>query len=855
MKRSILFLFTFLLVSLASNAQKVTVRAVDEPAAEVFRNIMSQTGMNFVYSSDILKDMIVNIDVKNQPLKKVLSRIFKETGISYKVKGNNVILVKDKTKKRETAKIIKPKTERIITTDTIIADLTVNLDEVTVRATGADRNLKAAEMGRHVIGSEMITKLPVLLGEPDVIKTLQTLPGVAQGVEGFSGLYVHGGENDQNLFLYNGLPVYHVAHLGGIFSAFNVSTIRKVDFFKSAFPARFGDRISSVTDITMNEPDFTSYTGKFTVGLLAANAYVTGPIVKERLAFSAGVRRSWVDVVGLPALAIFNAIQKKNGKKTIASYSFTDFNARIDWRLGSGKLYAIGYYGHDYLKIGLRQSQKSAPEDYSQVEPSSLSSLSDGAANTSYHYEENSNRLAWGNWGVSVNADYRVGKGSLNAVAYFTKYSSRFTQQAEHQLDTNDPLSYGLTYDATYNSIADIGLKAQYMKQWDRLWLLKAGAAIVHHNYHPEGLVNRFMEDGKSWTENNGNPSVKSMEASAYLDNLINFGDRASLDVGLRFVNMNISGKSFPRLEPRASVRINITQDYSVKASYARINQFIQQVSPNYINLPTDLWQPIGEGKEPLSSDQYSVGFYGNLSRGTFFSIEGWYKDMRNLLEFREGISTLNPNLTWDEKTVSGRGWAYGIDLSVTKELGKVVGSISYGLMWNWRKFSQLNEGVKFPAKFDNRHKININASYRLNDKIEFNAGWTYMTGNRLTISLYDYPSTGEWFPQAPTDMGDFNSSWWSDNLENASGVGYISERNNVRLPAYHRLDIGMSLFKKLKNGNRTIWNFSLYNAYCRMNPITIVKDGWVDFTFSNKKFRKLSLLPIIPSISWTYEF
>lgn len=718
------------------------------------------------------------------------------------------------------------------------------LDEVIVTATGANRNLKAAEMGRHVISGEAISKLPVLFGEPDVIKTLQTLPGVSQGVEGFSGLYVHGGDNDQNLFSYNGIPLYHVAHLGGIFSSFNVSTINKIDFFKSAFPARFGGRISSITDVRMNTPNFEKYQGKFTIGLLAFNGYITGPIVKDKLAFSAGVRRSWIDIIGLPTLAIVNAAQKKNGKKTIAGYNFMDFNARIDWRIGNGKIYAIGYYGHDYLKIGQREFE---------TQYDSYSANPDGSDRPDRFFDENTNRLSWGNWGVSLNADFRVGDGTLNAIAYYTKYSSKYQQINEHHTNLEDPDTYGKTFNSTYNSIGDFGINAQYMRQWRETWLLKAGVGYVNHNYHPEGIVNEFTDDDKHWNDNNGNPSVKSNEVFAYIDNLFNFGELASLDVGLRFVDHFISGTSFPRIEPRASFRINVTQDYSIKASYARINQFVQQVSANYISLPTDLWQPIGEGKKPLQSDQYSLGLYGNLPWWElYFSLEGWYKDMRNLVEYREGISSLNPNLPWDAKTVTGKGWAYGADLTVTKEIGKVTGSVSYGLMWNWRKFAELNGGLKFPAKFDNRNKINITANYKLNDKIEFNASWTYMTGNRLTLSLYNYDTPGNDFLDAPNVTGDTEGFEFDQN----TGLGYISGRNNVRMPAYHRLDIGMSLYKNLKNGGRTIWNFSLYNAYCHMNTMTIVKQSIYEWNKPpRREFRKLSLIPIIPSVSWTYEF
>jgi len=722
------------------------------------------------------------------------------------------------------------------------------LDEVIVSATGANRNLKAAEMGRHILGKEAILRLPVLFGEPDVIKTLQTLPGVSQGVEGFTGLYVHGGDNDQNLFLYNGLPLYHVSHLGGIFSSFNVSTIRNVDFFKSSFPARFGGRISSITNINMTAPAFERYTGKFTIGLLAANGYISGPIIRDRLAFSAAIRRSWIDIVGRPALAVVNAIQKKNGKKTIANYNFTDFNARIDWKLGSGKIYAIGYYGHDYLKIGDRNFEST--NEIIKVNPGgSISSGSDG--NQTCFFDENTNRLSWGNWGISLNADYRVGHGYLNTVAYYSSYSSHYRQMNEHQSDLDDDSTYGYTLNSTKNAIADIGINTQYMQQFGETYLLKAGIGYVSHDYHPEGLVNEYADASEKWSDNNDNPSVKSNEIFAYLDNLFNFGEVASLDVGLRFVDHFIQGKSFPRLEPRVSFRINLTRDYSLKASYARINQFVQQVSSNYINLPTDLWQPVGKGDKPLGSDQFSLGLYGNLPIDMYFSVEGWYKGMRNLVEYREGISSLNPGLEWDEKTTTGKGWAYGVDLSVSKEIGRVTGSVSYGLMWNWRKFPELNNGGKFPAKFDNRNKININATYRLNDHIEFNAGWTYMTGNRLTLSLYNYYEPGNNFPDAPS-TGIANSGF---DWEQASGLDYYHSRNNVRLPAYHRLDIGMSIFKKLKNGARTIWNFSIYNAYCRMNTMTIKKDNFVGGGDPNRSFQKFSLIPVVPSVSWTYEF
>ena len=218
------------------------------------------------------------------------------------------------------------------------ADSTENvrtLQEVVVNGEGAERNLKATEMGRHSLNSQMLLNLPVMFGEPDIVKALQTLPGVSQGIEGFTGLYVRGGENDQNLFLYQGLPLYHVSHLGGIFSSFNVATVSGVDFYKAAYPARYGGRISSITDISMSRPNFEKYEGRVSIGLLSMNGYVSGPIVKGKTAFSAALRRSWIDLVSIPALAIMNNKGKGEGKKHMAYYNFTDFNARLDHKFNN----------------------------------------------------------------------------------------------------------------------------------------------------------------------------------------------------------------------------------------------------------------------------------------------------------------------------------------------------------------------------------------------------------------------------------------------------------------------------------------------------------------------------------------
>lgn len=723
---------------------------------------------------------------------------------------------------------------------------TKKLKEITVKGYGAERNLNAPEMGKISLSEATITKLPVLFGEPDIVKTLQTQPGVSQGIEGFTGLFVRGGDNDQNMFIYHGLPLYHVSHLGGIFSSFNVASVARVDFYKSAFPAEYGGRISSITDVKMKNPDFENYHGRFNIGLLSANLSITGPIVKDKTAFRAGIRRSWIEVISIPTLAVLNAVNKKKGKKNIASYNFMDFDARIDHKF-SNKASAriIGYYGHDYLKIGLREFQ---PDP-----------LYVGGSSTNYNNpgfsDENTNKFSWGNWGIIGAFNYRTGKSNIEISAYYSDYSSNYRQSREYQSDLSDPSTMEYNLSKTKNSIRDAGIKANYFGEFSKFYNLHAGIGYTHHKYLPEGLANEIKTANQSIIENNGSHSTQADEAYAFVDNTFNFGKAIALNVGLRGVLYSIEGERFTSLEPRASLRILLSKNYSVKMSYANMSQCVQQVSRNFINLPTDLWQPITPRFKPLTSDQYSLGVYGTLPYSMYFSVEGWYKDMNDIIEYREGIPPLDPNMPWEDKLTSGKGWSYGVDLSITKEAGAFTGSIGYGLMWNWRKFADLNQGLKFPSKFDNRHKFNINASYKLNKKIEFNAGWVFMTGNRLTLAVYNYDVPNSFFPDAPS-VG-YPKPGPNQEMD---GLNYIPSRNNIRMPAYHRLDLGMNIYQNLKKGRKGIWNISLYNAYCHMNALTIKKENYNfkgddNYHTYNRAFKTLGLIPLIPSVSYTFIF
>lgn len=692
-------------------------------------------------------------------------------------------------------------------------------------------NLRLPQMGMATMKAEAINKVPVLLGEPDVLKAIQTQAGVSNGIEGFAGLYVRGGENDENLYLFNGLPLYNVNHLGGLFSSFNVATVDRLKFFKAGFPAQYGGRVSSVTDIKMLESDFEKYHGRVSVGLLSGNVFLTGPIVKDAIAFSVGVRRSWLDLITVPALAIINSKHKDEGEEKMGRYAFTDVNLKLDYNMAEyGNGYVHFYYGNDYLKAGEKNFGTGMSTDYE---------------------EENVVRMNWGNIGAATGVTYRpCTLLTIYADAYYSHYSAWFKQNRDDRSGSGDVGSVVYSHKTNKNGTDDIGAAVRAELTPANSLTLRLGAEYTHHRYRPEDIVIESSRQDMPQLQAGGSPSIDANEVAVWEDNMFAPADWLQANVGARLVSYASEGRSHVKIEPRVNVRVSPLRKVSFKAGYSRVNQFVQQICNSYISLPTDSWQPIGGRWEPLESDQVSAGIFGDLpADGMYFSVEGYYKWMRNLLEYREDVNAFTVGTEWSDKLTAGTGTAYGVDISVHKDKGRLTGHVSYGLLWNTRRFDELNGGREFPAKYDNRHKINIGCQYKLKDNVELTAAWTYMTGNRITLALSNYKGMeGSGFTPDIAPTGSLEYKWGLDNY---------TERNNVRLPAYHRLDVGVSFHYGYRKGREGILDIGLYNAYSRNNPITITKDGKENLDGSGwtTKFRKLGILPVIPSISYTLKF
>lgn len=784
--------------------------------------VKEKTGCRIAYKeSDLKNSRRVRLDYQKKPLDVILKDASEKYGLLFVKHGNQLIV-----KKRKLLLSVSKKQSAPVAKDTVRS---FYMQEVVKTAPRIDKP-RNPQMGMTVMDDNAIRNVPTLLGEPDVIKALQLQPGVSAGTEGFAGMFVRGGENDENLFLIDGCSIYHTNHLGGLFSPFNANAVSHLTFYKSAFPARYGGRLSSVTDLSMKSGDYESWHGNFTVGLTSANVSFSGPLVKDQTSLFVALRRSWLELVSVPALAIINASKKKSGEKVIAGYNFTDFNLKLSHQLRRfGTLSLLGYYGHDRLKMGEHR-------------------FSNDGEDTDPYFHKNENRLGWGNmltslrWHLPINTLF-----AYNMKASYTRYQSDFRKTVETVSGREGENGYENNGSRTENrnAIHDLSVDASLaFIPYDRT-IIRLGTQYTHHRYTPEEEI----QESTSLPLGNGNNEsrVIANEWNAYLEGDLEVFHWLRFNAGMHGSFFRVEGKQYQVFEPRVSADFRLSPVVSLKAGYARMSQFVQQVSDNYISLPTDYWLPITRNFSPLTSDQFSAGIYVSPDKKYTFSVEGYHKKMDHLLEYRDDYKDLQVT-SWEDRLTSGSGRAYGADFQAEADFGKLYGFIGYGLMWSDRLFANQNGGKRFPSKYDNRHKVTLSATWKCSERVELNAGWVFMTGNRVTLSLENYS-----YPDGyPTNIVP------SYPHKDEEMLDYYAGKNNVRLPAYHRLDVGINIYRSLRRGRTGIWNVSLYNAYSRMNPIMIEKNNQkqsMDGTPLAPRFRQFALFPIIPSVSYTYKF
>jgi hypothetical protein len=682
-----------------------------------------------------------------------------------------------------------------------------SLNEVVVYSKRKDANVKDAQMGKVDLSISQIKNIPSFMGEVDILKTIQLLPGVRNAGEGNAGFYVRGGGPDQNLIMLDDAVVYNTGHLFGFFSIFNSDAIKNVSLIKGGMPAQYGGRLSSVLDVAMKDGNTNKFGAEGGIGLIASRLSLQGPLVKDKASFIISGRRTYIDVLTKPFV-------KKSSSFSGSGYYFYDLNAKVNYRFSQkDRVYLSGYFGRDVFKFTNSKRSFSAS-------------------------------IPWGNSTATLRWNHIFGpKLFLNSTLVYNDYDFRFTAAQNN-------FEIGLS-----SGIRDGNAKLDFDYYPGGKHKVKFGGLVTYHKFIPNILSGK--QDSVVFLP--ANPEIKhAVENALYVQDDWELNEKIKLSYGLRWTSFTQVGpykkflrdanmnkldstiysrfekvKNYNGVEPRLIMRYSLTETTSVKASVTRNLQFIHLVSNSATTLPTDLWVPSTYKVKPQIGWQYAAGVYRNLKNNEYeTSIELYYKSMQNQIEFEEGYQ---PGVGDSEDYfVFGKGWSYGSEFFINKTRGSLTGWIGYTLSWTWRKFDELNAGAKYPAKYDRRHDLSIVATYEFNPNLKAGAVFVYGTGNATSLPERFY-------------------------IINGVLTQEFSGLNQYRLKPYHRMDLSLTLIPKHKKKRRVqdSWVFSIYNLYSRSNPYFIYFDQEGSPYDGSLKIqaKQVSLFPILPSVTWNFKF
>ncbi len=679
------------------------------------------------------------------------------------------------------------------------------IDEIVITGDPLDANVTDIKMSRNELNIKQIKKLPALFGEPDIIKTIQMLPGVLSAGEGTSAFFVRGGSADQNLILIDEAPIYDPSHLFGLFSVFNADVIKDSELYKGGIPSQYGGRLSSILDVRTKDGNNKKLGGSAGLGLLASRLLIEGPIKKEKSSFIVSARRSYVDL-----------FLKAAGEESLVS--FYDVNAKANWRINNNnRLFVALYTGRDNFSF------------------------------------DNSFGFNWGNRTATLRWNHLFNDrlfSNTSLIASTFDYGLELKDDAQGFLWTSNLQEYSFKEDLTY-----------FINPSNELSL---GYHLTFRRFSPgkikpqEGSINTTLELQKEY----------ALDHALYMGNEQKLSKKITMKYGVRLSIFQSVGKNeiytyqdrtdniqirrldtlhfdqwekiktYVNFEPRFSMRYILTPTSSLKASYNRMVQNTHLISSGTVPLPFNTWAPSGYYLEPQTADQVALGYFKNIKDNTFeFSAEVYYKDMNNITDFADNAQIFfNEDLPTEYR--QGQSDSYGLELMINKKEGKLTGFASYTLSKTERTVPDVNQGNTFLANYDRRNSFNAVATYELDEKWTFGANFTYSTGRPFT---------------APTGNYDFGDGYLAD---------LYTERNGYTLPAFHRLDFSATLTPKKNEGRKwkSSWNFSIYNTYSRKNVFSIYtrqleNDEGIVTDPTQKETRKISLFPILPSVTYNVKF
>lgn len=680
--------------------------------------------------------------------------------------------------------------------------------EVEITDKKSDANVQENNMGTIDLNMEQVKTIPALLGEVDVLKTIQLMPGVQSGGEGNAGFYVRGGGPDQNLILLDEAVVYNASHLFGFFSVFNADIVKDVELIKGGMPAMYGGRLASVLNITMKEGNMREFKGDGGIGVISSRLTLQGPIKKDTASFIVSGRRTYIDAIVNPFIN-----DESNFKGT--GYYFYDFNAKVNWKLSEkDRLFLTGYYGRDVFNYKNRDSGFEV-------------------------------QIPWGNATSSLRWNHLFSdKLFLNSTLVFSDYQFDF---AAVQSDFEFKLHSGIR---DFNGKFDFNWFPNVRHN------LKFGLNYTYHIFSPNNASAK-QED----TEFDLGETIHlyAHDAAVYLSDDFDVTDRLKIHAGIRYSAFqqvgpfdrflkDASGRildttSYDKLEsvklyhgpePRFAFRYTLNPKTSLKGNYTRNFQYIHLASLSAVSLPTDIWMPSTDVIKPQLGNQYSLGIFRNFIEDMYeTSVEVYYKSMKNQIEYAAGaLPSDNINDNVDANFVFGDGWSYGAEFFIKKRLGSLNGWLGYTWSKTMRQFESINDNEPFPAKYDRRHDFSAVLTYDINKRLVFSAVFVYGTGNAITLPVARYQIEGRI-------------------------VNEYGPRNSFRMAPYHRADVSLTVKAKETKKFKSSFNFSIYNIYNRKNPYFIYFTNEGDIAKGQLKVsaRQVSLFPILPSVSWNFSF
>jgi outer membrane cobalamin receptor len=883
--------FLWLLLLLASgtlHAQsaldaRVSIHVEHEPLEQALFTLIEHQHIRLSFSNDIIPRRSVSVNFSNAKLRTVLDALLRGTDLAYREVGNQVVLYadpKEKTQRKFTisgfvedaasgerliaASVLDRRLGKGVETNeygffsltlpegevrlsayylgyipqeyviqlnsdkevTISLSASLSLPEVEVIARDSITSGLRSGISTNLLDAEDVRSLPALGGEPDLIRATHFLPGVQTGTDGIGGIHIRGGNPEHNLILIDGVPVYNALHAAGLFSVFNTDAIRSAQLIKGGFPARYGGRLSSVLDVHTKEGNMNRLSGQAEVGLLTARASLEGPIVKDKGSFFVSARRSFLNWYIEPLSQNQKERQGEDGK---TSYEFYDVNAKLNYNLSEkDKVYLSFYRGNDHFRNTGFRSGELMYYDHN---------LEDTAQ---FRFDQSyAEKLSWGNTIAAARWNHIWGnKLFSNTTLTYSRFGTDISYSSADSLiflNMDETVLRRLDFGIYRSSIRDLGAKVDFDWLLSPSQTIRFGAGITHHRFNPGVLTYNEATEHLRGGDVQGNEPIDSEESFAYIEDQIIFGDKLSLNVGVHAARLSVQGKTYSSLQPRASAYWQMSDRLGWKASYGEMAQFVHLLTTNSsVGLPTDLWVPATADVPPQRAWQVSSGFDYDFDLLTL-SVEGYYKEMNNLLNFTEGAFFLND---WQSNVTTGNGRAYGTELLLQKSRGKTTGWIAYTLAWADRRFELINFGERFPFRFDRRHDVKVVLQHAFSKWMRVSASWMFSSGfaYSLPLSEYSFPITSG----DPVPVTDFGS------------------KNAYRMPNYHRLDINAQLRFQTRNFLHGV-NIGFYNIYDRRNPLyfdlrtDIVNDG--DRLREEKEFVQVWLLPFLPSVNYSIKF